>query len=250
MCGGGLKALSYLRKSVVQGDMRVKDKNSGAGINKYRFPRYVFNGFNAMRARHCLCIVFAAAIFFAGCSGVSPVREPEYSDVLSEWTRSAKVFDGLDAKLSITATYKEESFSTAYLKRYLKAFKMDDNYADALFKREKDEVERYNEFFVAVYTPDESWNDLAKQNSIWRLYLEDDTGARLTPVSITQVDRDDILVREFFPYFDMWSTAYRVKFPKYSDVGAEPIPNASTNYLKLTVTGIMGEGTLEWRLKK
>ena len=192
----------------------------------------------------------AVVLFLAGCGGPKPVSEPLYFDMLSDWTRSVKVFDGLDAKVYMTATYKDPAFITSYIKRYSKAFKLEDSYAEALLERELGEAERYNEFFISVYTPDDSWNDLARQSSIWRLYLEDDTGARLVPLSVSQVDKVDPLIRDFFPYYDMWATAYRVKFPKYSETGTEPIPNASTKHIKLTVTGIMGEGTLEWRLKE
>lgn len=231
--------------------MRWVNGNSGAVSGRYRLLRCVSIVSCASLYKRRVFMAFAAAIFLlTGCGGVKPVPEPEYFDTLFNLTRSVKVFDGLDAKIYMTATYKERLFVTAYLKKYSKAFKLDDSYAGVLFERELGEVERYNEFFISVYTPDETWNDLVKQNSIWRLYLEDDAGARLAPISILQVDKDDPLIREFFPYFDMWSTAYRVKFPKYSDTGTEPIPNASTGYLKLTVTGIMGEGTLEWRLKE
>jgi len=207
-------------------------------------------GAPAWRPRTLFMAVIAVVFLIAGCGGARPVPEPEYSDVLSRWTRSAKVFDGIDARIYLSATYKDTSYIAAYVLRYSKAYKLDEDYAMALSERELGEADKYNEFFISVYTPDESWNDLEKRDSIWRLYLEDGTGARLLPVSITRVDKGDPLVREFFPYFDMWSAAYRVKFPRYSETGTEPIPNDLTGYLRLTVTGIMGEGTLEWRLRE
>lgn len=194
--------------------------------------------------------IIAAFFLITGCGGVKPAPEPEYSDVLSRWTRSTKVFDGIDARIYMSATYKDPSYITSYVNRYSKAYKLDEDYARALLERELGEADKYNEFFISVYTPEESWNDLENRDSIWKLYLEDGSGARLVPVSILRVDKGDPLVREFFPYFDMWSSAYRVKFPKYSATGTEPIPSASTGYLRLTVTGIMGAGTLEWRLKE
>ncbi|MBI5561529.1 MAG: hypothetical protein HY894_01555 [Deltaproteobacteria bacterium] len=195
-----------------------------------------------------LAAVVIAALCLGGCAAVG--SQPPYQDVLAQWTRSEKVFVGLDARIYLSATYKDPSFIASYVDRYAAAYKLDDAYKAALLEREKEEAERYNEFFAAVYTPEDSWNDLQNKDSIWRLYLEDGTGARLAPISITRVDKSDPLLREFFPYFDMWSSGYRVKFPKYSDAGAEPIPGPSTMYLRLTVTGIMGEGNLLWRFKE
>lgn len=216
-----------------------------------RFARRVF-------LRGCLFTAPLFAVFvilpvlvilLTGCSGVKTAPVPDYSEVLAEWTRSTKVFDGLDARIYMNATYRDPSFISAYVRRYSLAYKLDADYTSALLERETAEAERFNEFFITVYTPDEAWNDLQRKDSIWALYLEDGSGARLKPVSITRVDKSDPLLREFFPYFDMWSFGYRVKFPKYTDVGQEPIPNASTGYFSLTVTGILGEGTLVWRLK-
>lgn len=231
--------------------IKAKNENSGTAANRARLLRGISGAHCASVFKICVPLVLVAVVFLlAGCGGAKPLPEQDYFDVLSKWTRSVKVFDGLDAKIYMTATYKDNAFISAYVKRYVKAFKIDDSYAAVLYERELSEADRYNEFFISVYTPEDAWNDLARQNSIWRLYLEDGTGVRLAPLSISQVDKGDPLLREFFPYMDMWSTAYRIKFPKYSDTGSEPVPNASTKHLKLIVTGIMGEGTLEWRLKE
>jgi len=87
----------------------------------------------------------------------------------------------------------------------------------------------------------DKWNDFAESDSIWKVYLEDDKGARLSPVSVSKLDASDPLLREFFPYMDLWSSAYSIKFPKYSETGTEPIPNADTRSMRLVVTGVLGK---------
>ncbi|MBI5237305.1 MAG: hypothetical protein HY887_02645 [Deltaproteobacteria bacterium] len=196
----------------------------------------------------CLAFVFSA--FTAGCSsGKAITKKAAYSDSLNKWTRSVTVYEGLEPRLYLNATYKDKTFRDAYTDRYAEGFELPEAYRSMLLEREAEASEQYNEFFLTVYSPDEERNDLDAKNSVWRLFLEDSSGARLTPVNVTRLDPADALLREFFPFFDPWSRAYIVKFPKYSETGREPIPGSDTVFIKIIVTGLFGKGELVWRLK-
>ncbi len=194
-----------------------------------------------------LCLALSLAL--TACAGKKGVVKPEYSEVLGKWTRSARVYEGLESRLYMNATYKSPEFREAYIDRYVESYELGEDYREALAVREAEQAEKYNEFFFTAYTPVENWNDFDRKDSVWRLYLEDDAGAKLSPVSITRLEGSDPVVREFFPYFDLWSYAYIVKFPKYSETGAEPIPGEGTGAIRLVATGVLGKGELEWRLK-
>lgn len=195
------------------------------------------------------CVILFLSSIVSGCAGEKTVVRPPYDDILKAWTRGAKVYDGLDTTIYATATFKSSEFREAYISRYTDAIRADESLKKTLFDKEAGEHEKYNEFFMSVYTPVSEWNDLDKPNSVWKLYLEDGRGARLTPIYVRKVDRDDALVKEFYPYLDAWSTAYVVRFPKYTETGTEPIPGKETEALKLIIAGVPGEGELEWRLK-
>ncbi len=195
--------------------------------------------------------LFFIAVLLAfswGCASRRAIVRADYNDSLNRWTSNKKIYDGLAARLFIGATYETLAFRKAYVERYAEDYELDESYKKELLEREKAEEEKYNEFFIAAYSPEESWNDLDKRNSVWKLYLEDGTGSRVAPITITKVDSSDPRVREFFPYLDLWSYGYDVKFPKYAETGAE-MPSKDSKYLKLIVTGVLGTGHLEWRLK-
>lgn len=205
-----------------------------------------------------LSSLFVAPMFLAGCGAKKEVvkaeapqkpSKAEYLDMLNKWTKSVKVYDGFDTRLYASATYKERSLREAYIRYYSASYQMDDAYRKSLLDREVDEADRYNEFFFAAYTPEDRWNDFDLRDSLWKLFLEDSAGGRVVPVSVKKLDRSDPLLREMFPYFDLWSSAYIVKFPKYSETGKDPIPNKDSKYLKMTITGIIGKGELIWKIK-
>jgi len=195
-------------------------------------------------------LFFAALLALSfGCASKRALMRANYNDSLNRWTTSKKVYDGVEARIFIGATYETLAFRKAYVDRYAEDYELEDSYKNELFAREKDQEEKYNEFFVAAYTPVEGWNDLNKRDSVWRLYLEDSAGNRVVPISVTRLDSSDPRVREFFPYLDLWSVGYDVKFPKFSETGAE-MPSKDAKYLKLIVTGVLGTGELEWLLNK
>ncbi|MBI5888593.1 MAG: hypothetical protein HZB82_07785 [Deltaproteobacteria bacterium] len=215
-----------------------------------------------------VCVIAAAAFLAGGCASGKAVKKeaapvaakplkaakepqrPGYDEVLNAWTAGAKVYEGIETRLIATATYKDFSFRKAYIERYAKSYQIDDDYKKSLIERERAAADDSNEFFLSVYTPEERWNDLDSKDSVWRLFLEDDTGRRLIPISVKRVEKGDPFIREFFPYVDPWSLVYTVRFPKYSAQGDESIPGKESKFLKLTVTGILGKGEIIWRLKK
>lgn len=197
-----------------------------------------------------LLVVLALMLTVGGCAGRPDVIKKDYAGELGAWTRSAKIYDGLESRLYISATFKNPDFVRAYVQRYAEGYQLDQGLRETMLERSLELSETYNEFFVAAFTPDEKWNSFEGPAAIWMLYLEDDAGNRLAPVSVSRVDGSDPLIREFFPYFDPWSYGYIVKFPKYTETGTEPIPGALTRSIRLKVTGILGKGELEWKLKE
>ncbi|MBI5643782.1 MAG: hypothetical protein HY954_09955 [Deltaproteobacteria bacterium] len=189
------------------------------------------------------------SVLASGCAAKKNAQHKEsYFESLNKWTRGIKIYEGLETRLYINATYKDTAFREAYIERYAASYELEEGQIRSLKERELEQAEKINEFFFTAYTPKDELNDFNDPSSVWKLYMEDDTGARLVPLSISRLDSTDPILREFFPYFDPWSSAYLVKFPKYSETGTEPIPNPGTKAIRLVVTGIFGKGGLEWRM--
>jgi hypothetical protein len=213
----------------------------------YRMP-FTKKTFSCLIGSLAPLLLVSLALLAQGCATEKKAVRPYYPDVLKEWTRGVKIYYGLEPRLYINATYKNRAFRDAYLDRYAESYRLDEEYKQAMQDREFELSELYNEFLLSAYTPDETWNDFDKKDSVWRLYLVDSAGAKLSPISVKKVDVTNPLLREFFPYVDLWSSAYIARFPKYSEAGTEPIPGKDTEFIKLLVVGVLGNGEIEWRL--
>ena len=190
-------------------------------------------------------------LFFVGCAAKEEAIKPSlgYFDVLPQMTKGKKVIDNLESKLFIYATYKNWPLREAYVEEYVRRYQMDNSQKERLKVTERESDEKFNEFFVAVYIPDERWNDFDQPSSIWKIYMDDEKGNRLYPLEIKKADVNSPLIREFYPHIDLWSSGYIVKFPKYMISGEEPFPGKDANYFRLIITGVVGSAELEWRLK-
>lgn len=196
-----------------------------------------------------LTLLFTVLI---GCAvnktAVSPQPVKTYFTVLNQWTKNQKVYENLETKLYVYATYKSWQWRQSYIDEYVKRYMMDALQKENIIAREKETDEKFNEFFLSIYTPDLKWNDFDKKDSIWNIYMEDEKGERVSPIEITKVDENNPIIREFFPYMDLWSYGYTVKFPKYMPAGKEPFPSPSSKSIRLIITGAAGKAKLEWKM--
>lgn len=193
-----------------------------------------------------LCLLFFLSVL-TSCGAVKAPSGEDYFRVLDRWSRGDKVYVGLESRLYVNATYKTPEFRKAYIERYARSYELSPDQEKALMERETEQGQAYNEFFFTAFTPEEALNDFDRKDSVWQLYIEDAEGRRAKPLSITAIDNPEPVVREFFPYFDLWSRAYTIRFPKYADSGEEISPEKGP--VKLIVTGVMGKGELEWGAK-
>jgi len=184
----------------------------------------------------------------SSCAGPGATARDRYNDKLRTWTREAKVFKGVEERLGVVATYRAPAFREAYSEYYARSFDLTGREKDRLQKADREAAKTYTEFFLSVHTSLESMNNLDDENSSWKIYIEDSRGNRAGPVYIKRLLRKDPVRGEFFPYIDLWSTAYVVRFPRRVDEGAAPIPAEDSTYLKLVMSSVLGHVEMKWPL--
>ncbi len=196
-------------------------------------------------------LVFCASLFLAGCAGKETgevMPAPPYGDILGRWTREASAYGGLDLRLAVFASYRSWPLRTAYIREYAERYQLDGDTADRLLADERARYEETEEFFLAVSTPNVKWNDLEKERSVWRIYLENDRGERTAPLKIRRLDEKDPVIRGFYPFMTPWSYGYIVSFPKYTaDSDTALLEDISS--FKLIITGVLGKAEVEWDME-
>jgi hypothetical protein len=176
-----------------------------------------------------------------------PVTAADYDTILKTWTRSTRIYDGLDTKAFITATFHAPEFRRVFALAFPDIY----GHGGDVTRRElvdlTEDVEQYLNFFVALYTPDRKWNDLAKNDSIWRLSLTGNHDVSVAPVEVVPVKIDENL-RAVYPHLGRFDKVYIVRFPLADPMGRLVLHPSSEGF-SLRLASALGHSLLNWKLQ-
>ncbi|MBI5419818.1 MAG: hypothetical protein HZA60_07005 [Deltaproteobacteria bacterium] len=202
------------------------------------------------RARAWAAFFLAAAFLSAGCgTRVGTLYEkvlgsPSYSRTTEAYTRTKEVHDGLDTRFILSATWLSPDWIRAFEEEYANIYYLDAARKERVVARWKGESGSYVRFFVALFTPDETGNDLEKPGTLWSLRLVGADEKDYQPVYLRKSSLRPEEISRFFPYSGTWYRAYEVAFPKEAEKGAPPKFGAPR--LKLVLSGVQGRAVLAW----
>jgi hypothetical protein len=180
--------------------------------------------------------------------GPSRVLQPsDYKVVLKTWTRSAKIYQGLDSQMFVTATFHSPEFRRVFALAFPEIYGHGGNITRRELVDLTHDIEQYLTFFVSAYTADRKWNDLAKPDSIWRLSLEGEDGVSVSPTEIIPV-KIDANLQAVYPYIDRFDKAYLVRF-KLADPMNRLVVKSSSDHFNLKVVSALGKANLRWALE-
>ena len=186
--------------------------------------------------------------FFSTCTQsrriYSKLSDTEYTSIdyrmiLDRWTRKGSIHKGLGTELLITATYKAEEFRRAFAKEYGHLYMQTPQENQKMIADQIRAGEDYDDFIVAIYTPEREWDDFEQRDSLWKVYLMRDGGLRVEPLEIRKVKKDRILSESFYPFISPWSTVYSFRFKKEEQ-------HQAAQSLELILTSPSGSVTLKW----
>ncbi|HUV49732.1 MAG TPA: hypothetical protein VMW78_01755 [Anaerolineae bacterium] len=175
-----------------------------------------------------------------------PYRGGQYKAALTDWSREARIYRGLDVKLIADATFKSSKFIDAYSNEYARAYKLTGSEKTKLLKDQKNAALVYNDFLLAAYVPDKKLNDFNKKDSIWKIYLTAGTGGLIAPLEIRKIKQVDAVTTHFFPYITPWKSVYMVRFSATSPAARKSMIDGGAENIKLIITSVLGSAEMVW----
>jgi hypothetical protein len=159
-------------------------------------------------------------------------NEGEWAALRERSTRTGKLYDGLGTNAFIRAVYQAPAVRQARVTRLAAWKAMTDAERDRMLAAESSEAAQYDDFLVALFTPDPADNDLDANRSIWRVALVVPGEGERLPVAISQV-RADSTVRALYPGIGDFDVVYRVRFTRWE-------PPLAQRHFTLRVAGARG----------
>lgn len=172
-----------------------------------------------------------------------------YKKVCNTWSREARIHSGLQVELIVSATFKSAEFRRAYANEYAKAYKLTPEEKQRLLEDQLKAASYGHEFLMASFVPEKKWDDFDKFESMWKLYLTNDTNDRVVPVEVRKAKQKDAVAAHFFPHVTPWKSIYTVRFPCNIPATNEAIVGDNTREIKLVITSVLGSAEMSWKLR-
>ena len=165
------------------------------------------------------------------------VPESDYYSMVEKCSSSQIVYDGLVNVLNASATLMSSNLTLAQIDHNARIFQ----YNDSQYANEKgtasSNMSKQTEIFLSFFVPDKKFDDLAKKNTHWKVFL-DVAGQRYEP-KIVKIKTQFAEVQSLYPSHTRWGTPYRLIFPVSTSV-------AESGNSVLTLTGPLASTTLKF----
>lgn len=187
-------------------------------------------------------LMFAAVAALPSCAtekGGSKylLGESRLNRAVAAMTRTAKLYRELDTILIADVVYLGMDLRRTWVDHAAEAGRLGREEKAALLEKEEEENSASAQFLVALYTSEDEWNDLEKEDSRWSLFLEAD-GELVRPESIKKLKPGALKLRDNLPFETAFRSFYIVSFPREA-AGAPPYT--------LGMSSLLGEVKLRWR---
>jgi len=166
----------------------------------------------------------------------------DYDDVTERWTRQARMRGTYQEALEIAVTFKSSEWRAARAEKDADARGLGGEARAQRLAQARAEAAGPYEFQLMVVTWDRRESDLDRgAKSVWRVRLLDDQGFEIEPLEIIKDKRPPFIIREEFPAYGDFATAYLARFPR-----TKPLLGPDVRQLRMRFSSARGGVSLIW----
>lgn len=186
-----------------------------------------------------LCSSFILfVVFITGCSIVTRNAASDYfKDTIDKNMKRLSIERDFSLILSMDVIYINEQVRKAYTDEYAKLYLLSPQEKEMMLKEQREQEQRWEAFYLIVYTAPNLDSSFDSPDSIWKLYIKADDHLE-PPASINEITGQRELIKGFFPWISSWNRIYIVKFKK------QPVERKGITFI---VTGILGKDEVTFK---
>lgn len=167
----------------------------------------------------------------------------DYVEITERWTRRVVMRGTYQEALELAATFKSPEWRAARAEKDADARGLEGEARAQAIAQARAEAAGPYEFQLMVVTWDRRESDLDRgAKSVWRVRLLDEQGFEIAPLEIIKDKRPPFVIREEFPAFGDFATAYLARFPR-----TKPLLGPDVRQLRLRLSSSRGGVGLTWR---
>lgn len=166
------------------------------------------------------------------------ISESDYYETVKRNSRHQQIYSGLYNSIDMTAAVINTDVSEAQVDQMARVFIWDENKYTQEKATADGKLRKEAEFFVSFFTPERKHDDLNKNKTLWKIFLDVD-GKRYEGKT-TKIKLLTEELQSLYPFHNRFSTPYSIVFPI-------PMKNIEkANNIKLTITGPVGTSTVDF----
>ncbi len=169
-----------------------------------------------LRAPWIFCS-FVVFILNFGCAsrevnshGLEIMTETQFNEILDDSTRHEQIYSGLYNAVDIFGTVLNSRVRMAQLDQSARLYQWDSAKFSDEKKKSEESLNKESEFFVSLYTPERKHDDLHKNKTLWKIFL--DANGKRYEGTATKIKLLTSEVQGLFPTHNRFSTPYSIKF--------------------------------------
>ena len=184
-----------------------------------------------------------SAILISGCATTPDNRriwidDETYKNSIAPYTRTAQAYEGFQNVLDVRMTLMNAKVRNAQTLQKATSFQWSEKEAQADRQYSQDSMLTETRFFLSFFTPESKNDNLAKADTVWRIFLDVD-GKRYNG-TITRALETPTEILDVYPEHTRWQSAYYVKF-------MAPTRLVEEGPSKITITGPVGSAELQFQ---
>ncbi len=193
-------------------------------------------------------LVIASVVFVAACTSTPPVvdenksvsamSDAEYAALLQKKTVHDRKYEGFYQIFEASALLLNLEVQDILLTRQIHF----NQWVPEKIRTEREKTNQLNatqtRVILSFFSPDFQYDDLAKTNSVWHLYLE--VGTARYEAKVKKVSSKLVEVKTLYPFHNRFSTPYELTF-------MVPVAQVEQNPVSLTLTSTLGSSTMKFK---
>lgn len=193
-----------------------------------------------------LFFLFIIVVTFCSCSttkdSISPsinlISESDYHQTISLYSKQKQIYSGLYNTMDLTVTILNSKVTDAQTDQHARIYIWDANKYTQEKVKVAERLSKEAEFFISFFTPDRKHDDLHKNQTLWKIFLDVDGKRHEGKTKKIKLLTEEL--QGIYAFHNRFSTPYSVVFP----VPMKQIESAKE--IKITITGPVGSATLEY----
>src|SRR5688572_29348626 len=91
-----------------------------------------------------------------------------YFKELKHWYLKQRVFDNLDVKFYVEATYMSQPLRLAYMSEYAHTYNLNPNEQRALYQEDASAAAKEDIVMISIFAPERNWDRLDGTGNVWK----------------------------------------------------------------------------------